>query len=140
MDKDLEYLLSRLYTRPCTTIVSEGTYDRLSKSYRVWALKKGLLRAVCWLMMVGFGTAAAMRTPPRAGSVTNSLDECRRLLLAPASHHELHGLVIYADVLERFVIVEIAAAHHLKALADKRTVYVPVRHNGNVCVRSVHST
>ncbi len=62
MDKDLEYLVSRVCSRACRTIVSEGTCAGTSKSYRVWGLRKSRLRAIC-RPMVGARAAAAMRTP-----------------------------------------------------------------------------
>jgi hypothetical protein len=99
MDKDLEYLVGRVCSRTCGTVVSGGSWAGTSKSYRVWGLRKSRLRAVC-RPMVGAGAA-------------------RCLFLAPASYHELHGLVIYADLLKSFVIVKIAAAHHLEAVTDK---------------------
>jgi hypothetical protein len=47
MDKDLWYLMGRVCSRTCGTVVSEDTWAGTSKSYRVWGLKKSRLRAVC---------------------------------------------------------------------------------------------
>lgn len=73
MDKDLEYLVGRVYSRACRTVVSQRTCAGTSKSYRVWGLRKSRLRAIC-RPMVGAAELPLQCELPKTGSVTNSLD------------------------------------------------------------------